>query len=458
MLCRQPRLAPIVLLGSLAFAVPSGAATFAPSPAHGGASPKIVVYRFQGGNGAQPSAGLIAGKDGALYGTTLTGGGSPACGSGGGQPLGCGTVFKLSPTRSGTSRYTERVLYRFQSGRDGAYPAARLIIDRDGDLYGTTILGGSASHACSVSTGCGTVFKLTPGKWGYAESVLYRFRGGDDGSLPRAALLADRNGALYGTTAEGGFGCVYGCGTVFKLTPGERGFTESIIYRFRGGADGGQPLAALIAGKDDGLIGTAAAGGNPGCGNGCGVVFRLTPERTGYAQSVLYHFRGGHDGDIPVGSVIADADGALYGTTFYGGSSACGALGCGTVFKLTPRRAVEGSEYAESVLYRFQSGNDGEQPYAELIAGKDGALYGTASQGGGGTCGFGCGIAFRIAPGGPQRSESVLHHFQGSDGANPLAGLIRDESGALYGTTQNGGSNACPGGCGTVFRLAGWPE
>lgn len=455
MVHRHRRFAPVILLGSLAFAVPSAAATYEQSPAYGGGSAESVVYRFQGGNdGADPEAGLIADKDGALYGTTVVGGGSTACGSGGGKPTGCGTVFKLSPTRAGNSRYTERVLYRFQSGkRDGAYPTGELLADKDGALYGTTLSGGLSNSTCSGGQGCGTVFKLTPGKWGYEETILYRFRGGDDGFLPKSALIADNDGALYGTTANGGGGCIFGCGTVFKLMPGERGYTESVLYRFRGGGDGAEPYAPLIAGKDGALIGTAASGGIAGCGNGCGTVFRLTPEGRGYVQSILYRFRGGTDGDIPVSRLAADEDGALYGTTLDGGSSACGVVGCGTAFKLTPRDA-QGSAYSESVLHRFHAGNDGEQPYAGLIAGGGGSLYGTTIEGGGGACGFGCGIIFKLTPADPRRTETVVHRFAGGgrDGANPNSGLIAAD-GALFGTTQSGGSSACPYGCGTVFKL-----
>jgi uncharacterized repeat protein (TIGR03803 family) len=288
-----------------------------------------VLYRFQGGSdGFFPVAGLIADSEGALYGTTGGGGSNND------------TVFKLTPAHdkaTGKTTWTENVLYRFQGGSDGYFPLAGLIADSEGALYGTTQNGGSGDN--------GTVFKLTPPAKGrspltqtaWTETVLYRFQSGSDGSLPAAGLIADREGALYGTTQFGGSGCQHlppgssGCGTFFKLTPARKqtAWTESVLYRFQGGGDGSYPYAGLIADSEGALYGTTAFSGS--LGNGAGTVFKLTPARnqTAWTESVLYIFQGGSDGSLPLARLIADKEGALYGTTVNGGTA-----GRGTVFKL----------------------------------------------------------------------------------------------------------------------------
>ena len=287
---------------------------------------ETVLYSFLGGSdGSYPPAGLIADKEGALYGTTEVGGSGNN-----------GTVFKLTPPTKGQTAWKETVLYRFcsqPSCSDGSQPRfAGLIADKEGALY-TTEVGG---------IGQGTVFKLTrardqtTGKTTWTESVLYRFQGGSDGAYPGAGLIADREGALYGTTERGGGGSGSN-GTVFKLTPardqttGKTTWTESVLYGFQGGSDGAIPFAGLIADKEGALYGTTTGGGS---GNN-GTVFKLTPARdqttgkTTWTESVLYRFRGGSDGFQPFAGLIADREGALYGTTTGGGSG-----NNGTVFKL----------------------------------------------------------------------------------------------------------------------------
>ncbi len=290
----------------------------------------------------------------------------------------------------------------------------------------------------------GTVFKLTPSGSGYTESVLYNFKGPPDGEGPVAPLIVDKSGAFYGTTYQGG---ANNFGAVFKLTPTVSGYAESILYSLKGSADGAYLWAGLVADKEGALYGTAAQGGvNLG-----GVVYRLTPKGSGYAHSVLYRFQGGNDGASPTAGLIVNKSGALYGTTPFGGDPACS--GCGTVFKLTPSRPG----YTEYVLYRFQGNQDGEFPRAGLLE-ESGALYGTTTEGGGAGCGGGgCGVVFKLAPSRKGYIESVLHRFRGgTDGAFPLGGLVADSNGALYGTTEMGGGTNCVGsskGCGTVFKL-----
>lgn len=381
---------------------------------------ETVLHAFtEESDGGFPNAGLLADGHGNFYGTTERGGGSTNCQNG------CGTVFKL------TSGGSESVLHAFGgSGGDGAYPFAGLISDSAGNLYGTTYRGGDKRKCVQGGPGCGTVFRLAPDG---TETILYRFRGGSDGAYPLASLIADKAGNLYGTTSGGGFAhkCLHmgiGCGTVFRLAPDG---TETVLYRFNGGKDGGNPYAEVIMDKAGNLYGTTLFGGM----YNSGTVFRLAPDGT---KTVLSHFAN-LVGDGPHGGVIEDKAGNLYGTTFDGGG-----YGFGTVFKITP----EGSTTA---LYTF-TGSDGRYPESRLVMDNAGNLYGTTSEGGAGNSG----AIFEIAPDG---AESVLYSFCSrsncTDGATPIASLIRDKAGDLYGTALDGGDAGCDSGegCGVVFRL-----
>ena len=282
---------------------------------------ETVLYSFTGGSdGADPIAGLIADKEGALYGTALNGG-----------TAGAGTVFKLTPPAKGQTAWTPTVLYRFcsqPSCSDGGNPAARLIADKEGTLYGTTSQGGNSGY--------GTVFKLTPpakGLTAWTETVLHRFTGGftggSDGADPIAGLIADKEGALYGTTQGGGTG---GAGAVFKLTPpakGQTAWTETVLHSFTN-SDGSSPNAGLIADNSGALYGTTAGGGSAFSGT----VFKLTPPakgQTAWTETVLYSFTGGSDGGEPLGNLIFDNQGALYGITLGGGTRVAGTRPCSIV-------------------------------------------------------------------------------------------------------------------------------
>jgi uncharacterized repeat protein (TIGR03803 family) len=334
---------------------------------------------------------------------------------------------------------------------DGGNPVASLIADSAGNLYGTTTWGG-ATCRYNRKIGCGTVFKLAPpslrgGKW--TKTILHAFQGGKhDGNFPDAALTADSAGNLYGTTSFGGR---YSLGTVFRLAADG---SEKLLYSFctngnsNDCADGAVPMSGVIADQTGNLYGTTTFGGNENfCGDssppGCGVVFKIAPNGT---ETVLYAFCPSvkcADGGAPEGGLIADAEGNLYGTTSFGGTSTSCYPGCGTVFKLAP-------DGTETVLYSFAGGNGGETPLAGLVADKQGNLYGTTSRGGDTGCGggFGCGIVFSVAPDG---SERVLHAFTGgNDGESPRDSLIVDNLGNLYGTTVQGGQNSV----GVVFMIA----
>ncbi len=380
-----------------------------------------VVYSFGGGSdGAKSFAGLIY-VGGALYGTTIAGGGSFYCSDS--AYYGCGTVYSV------TLGGTEKVLHDFGAGSDGQNPRAGLV-DVGGMLYGTTTRGGSYACYGSSYVNCGTVFSITRSG---TEKVLHSFNGyPNDGARPSAGLI-DVKGTLYGTTGLGGRGeCYYSgqaCGTVFSITTAG---AEGVLYNFTGSPDGAFPHAGLIDIKGT-LYGTTASGGK----HGYGMVFGIT---AGGAEKLLHSFGAGSDGRNPFAGLI-DIKGKLYGTTGAGGAYSCGShVGCGTVFSIT----LGGTE---NVLHSFGNGTDGANPRASLIE-LNGKLYGTTYAGGSYRCGSNCGYGtvFSITPGG---TEKVLHSFgNGSDGANPYSSLI-DVKGTLYGTTEVGGAH----GYGTVFSL-----
>jgi uncharacterized repeat protein (TIGR03803 family) len=328
----------------------------------------------------------------------------------------------------------EKVLHAFLGGRDGENPIAGLLADKHGALYGTTLNGGSGSGsgAAGSASGYGTVFKLTPSTSGYTESIIYRFLGGFDGQHPYGSLIDDGSGALYGTTR----GTQDLPGTVFKLVPSERGYAETVLHEFAGSPSDGQgPLAGLALDSTGALYGTTLTGGTANVGT----VFKISTTGTGYR--ILYNFKAASDGAGPgYGSLLVDRMGALYGTTIAGGGSCY----CGVVYKLT--RA--GSDYTERLLYHFQDATTGETPYGGLVADPSGNLYGTTALGGIENNG----VVFRLTLGNAAYTESVLHRFTGGrDGASPYAGLLETKGGELFGETISGGTayNA-----GTVFKIS----
>jgi uncharacterized repeat protein (TIGR03803 family) len=370
-----------------------------------------VIYSFGGvgADGLGPIAGLtnVGGK---LYGTTDFGGSH--CGS-----SGCGTVFEV--TTSGT----ERVVYSFKGGKDGANPHAGLIAV-GGKLYGTTQDGGVTSGYCEI--GCGTVFEVSTSG---TESVLYRFNGEPrgDGAYPQAGLIAIGK-ELYGTTYQGG---ANENGTVFEVSTSGK---ESVLHTFgtNESSDGLNPYAGLIAiGKE--LYGTTVAGGAygiTGSGTGYGTIFEVS---TSGKERILYSFDGYKHGRAPDEGLIA-VGGNLYGTTPYGGDSD----GDGIVFAVS----ISGQE---RILHTFKGGKDGETPEAGLIA-VGSELYGTTGQGGKSSSDGLGGTVFEVSTSG---AENVLYSFKDSpDGARPQAGLIT-VGGELYGTTQYGGID----GAGSVFAV-----
>jgi uncharacterized repeat protein (TIGR03803 family) len=286
------------------------------------------------------------------------------------------------------------------------------------------------------------------------EALLHSFQldSATDGANPYGGLAADGKGALYGTTYFGGTFGPYGYGTVYKLSPpAAEGslWKQHILYSFAGGPDGKYPSGRLLINAKSGRIyGTTQSGGLVNWG----VVYELAPaahSASGWTQTVLYSFDGSTDGGNPFAGVIFDNHGALYGTT-----SAGGLYGRGVIFRLSPP-SLPGGAWAEKVLYSFKGGNDGNQPFGDLIFDSTGALYGTTQRGGGTGCGsWGCGTAFKLSPPsikGRPWSETVLYAFAGgTDGGFPFSGLVFDNAGALYGAAEYYGQY----GWGTVFKLA----
>jgi uncharacterized repeat protein (TIGR03803 family) len=408
-----------------------------------------LLFTFTDGDGANPSGGVIRDLTGNLYGTTVNGG-----------ARGLGTVYKLD------AKGEETLLYSFPDPTDGSDPAAPLILDPVGNLYGTTD-GDGAGDA-------GIVYKLDPAGqetvlYGFTDgsptgslaldsagnlygaagevvykldpagnyTALYTFTGGADGANPTGVII-DPAGNLYGATSKGG---TAGAGVVFKLnTAGQ----ETVLYTFTGGADGANPTGVIIDPAGN-LYGTTSKGGTARAG----VVFKLN---TAGQEMVLYTFTGGADGGDPNG-VVLDSEGNLYGSTGSGGNVAelyiCPSTpGCGVVFKLN-------TAGQETVLYTFMGAADGGDPNG-VILDSEGNLYGTTYWGGNYSdyyCSYaGCGVVFELNAAG---HYTVLYSFTGQDGVGPSAGLVLDSNGNLYGTTHWGGPSNTDGlfGGGVVFKL-----
>lgn len=389
-------------------------------------STEKVIYAFTGGaDGGQPLSDLTLDAAGNLYGTTSLGGSA-----------GNGTVFELQ--RSGDG-WKEEVLYSFLSGTDGALPEAGVIFDKVGNLYGTTIAGGSNNW--------GTIFKLAPDSHGgWKESILYSFANSSDGAYPQADLIFDAQGNLYGTTF--GFDSY---GSVFELMRQLDGsWKESTIHQFAGAPDGGSPSSPVVLDSAGKVYGMTQVGGTGRCEYrpfylGCGIVYELTPSSGGnWTETVVYDFaRGGGFAVTPSSGLMMDSQGRLLGTTLAGGD------GLGTVFEV---RHLQKS-WRQSVLHRFYGNPDGITPVGNVQMDAEGVLFGATSRGGKNKVG----TVFELQPSETTDwNERVLHSFQGGiDGAYPQAGVISDSHGHLYGTTSQGGGSGCYNGvgCGTVYEI-----
>ena len=377
-----------------------------------------TIYSFGGGNdGGFPLGGVIQDAQGNFYGTTSSGGSGHN-----------GAVYQLSLNKGGKS-WTQTTLYAFTGGNDGGNPQAGLVADSQGNLYGTTYAGGA--------NGEGVVFQLSPPKKGgttWTETVLWTFTGGNDGGEPTASLVLDSQGNLYGTTDWGGTGVV---GTVFKLSPPAKGktWTETVLYNFTGNNDGGEPYGRVLLGSDGNIYGTTAGYGQ----YNNGTIFQLTASGQ---LNTLHAFQGDTDGEVPRDGLIEAPDGTLYGTTagfaasygnvyaiqkdgsgytvlwtvtgnqgftgngpwqtvsrdpstgaLYGATFADGMSANGEVFKLTPPAAGK-KKWKSTILHVFEGGADGQFAYTPVLI-TDKWLYGT-TKGYAGQSGFYPGTVWRI--------------------------------------------------------------
>jgi len=362
--------------------------------ARGGVLTNLVSFNISN----SPSAGLVSASDGTLYGTTQRGGTNND-----------GTVFRISTNGAFAT------LYSFTGGNDGANPYAALILGRDGNLYGTTLNGGS-SHA-------GTVFEISTNG---TLTPLHSFTGGNDGGNPFGGLVQAQNGLLYGTASVGGGS---GFGAVYRIST--NGAFAS-LYGFTGGSDGAYPFAGLVLGDDGNLYGTAAEGGASAAVNlNYGTVFQIT---LGGLLTPYYSFTGS-DGAYPYAALTKGSDGNLYGTTSGVAPAGGGTANPGSIFRISYAGVF-------TFLYAFTGGSDGANPYASLFQASDGNLYGTTP---GNTTNSGS--LFLITTGG---ALTPLVTFNGGNGATPYASVVQAVDGNLYGTTSTGG--ASDGG--TIFQYS----
>ena len=480
------------------------------TPSSGGHWKEVVIHNFADfpNDGARPTGNLIFDASGSLYGTTAGGGNEVLCGDQYVQAA-CGTVFELSPDSSGNWKVT--ILYNFKGGTDGCDPNPGLVFDKAGSLYGTTYLTGGSDYNCWGGSG-GIAFKLSPGSGGWTEdivfsfnvtsdgnpsvglilddsgnlygatqyggdcnlcgavfelslvggswirTVLYGFSGGADGGLPIGNLSFDSSGNLYGSTEFGDnlSACGNGCGTVFELKPHAGTWAETTLYSFTGARDGSNPVGGVLLDSNGSLYIPTFSGGNPGCTYylpGCGTVIRLKRSGGNWNAGVLYDFPSPSDGSSPQANLISDTSGNLYGTTEYGGVGPCGNgsyQGCGTIFELSP---TSNGQWKMKVLYRFTgTSGDGANPTSTLTFDLNGNLYGTTKAGGATNCNGNspCGTVFKLSLSHKDTwKETVIYEFSGHDSYSPMAGLVIDDQGALYGTAAVGGD--ADGG--DVFQL-----
>ena len=403
------------------FALPTHAQTFR------------VIHAFDISDGWYPDAGLTIDRAGNLYGTTDYGGND----SGNCHPMGyCGTVFKLNHHGSG---WILSELYKFDGGDDGYNPEARVVFGPDGKLYGSAVSGGSG--------GWGVVYSLQPpasacksASCPWTETVLFPFQASGTGWEPIGDLAFDAAGNIYGATFYGAINnCESeGCGVVYELTQSGGVWTEQIIHQFTYGSDGEYPTSVIL-GDDGNLYGTAQ--GDPNNQLKPGLVFQFVPSGGGWTENVLHQFQR-TDGDLPVGGLIFDPAGNLYGSTVAGGY-----YGAGTVYELSP----SGNYWLFSSLYSFARGGADypEGPLGALIMDSAGNLYGAS-----GTDGvYGYGAVFKLTPSNGGWTYTSLYDFTGgSDGSFPR-NVVMDANGNLYGITTYGGNSACQAGCGVVFEI-----
>ena len=391
-----------------------------------------VIHAFTGGaDGGGPEGGLTMDAAGNLYGTTADY--VSPCDSQ------CGTVFKLKPAGQG---WILSSLYTFAGGSDGISPAATVVFGPDGALYGTTAYGGSNCPSDGQDhyrmwnrlPGGAASLRLQGALCGWTETVLYRFTGGaNDGAFPYGPVAFDSAGNILGTTFSGGVyttNCYYGydwCGAIFKFTRSDGGWTETVPYIFNGGNDGANPIAGLTPDGAGNFYGPAEANGV----GGGGTIFELTPSGSGSTLNTLLSFVSDSGGGyFPRGTLIFDPAGNLYGTTEFGGEYPNQG---GTVFELSP----SGGGWTISGGYSLPGVTEHGGPLAGVVRDSAGNLYGTAFQLGSNNVG----LVFKLTPSSGGWTYTLLYEFAAGDGGSyPIGGLVLDAQGNLYGTAGGGGA------------------
>jgi hypothetical protein len=421
------------------------------TPNSNGTWTEHVIKNFTGGNdGATPVGGVAFDPSGFMYATSYEGD-SQGCLYNYGFDRGCGAVLRLTPNLGGP--WPSTTISHFAS-TDTAVPSGALIADSSGNYYGTGSQGGVYGY--------GQVFKLTFNNGSWTETDLYDFTGvNGDGIYPSGNLVFDKSGNLYGTTQLGGTtgycsNFAPGCGIVYQLSPASSGaWKETILYSFQI-AIGGGPVAGVSFDKHGNLFGATLQGGlnycNLSTSQGCGMVYELTPATGGkWTEHTLYQFTGLADGGNPLGGVVLDSSGNIYGTTNSGGYNGSN----GTAFELS---AAAHGAYTFNVIHSFgETNSDAFSPTSGLIFDNAGNLYGESQ-------GPSDGSIYELTPAAGSWNSTVLYSFTGKpDGATPTGGLILDSAGTLHGATWYGGKSLnCNGGCGTVFTLtpstSGWTE
>jgi uncharacterized repeat protein (TIGR03803 family) len=398
-----------------------------------------VLHTFTGAEGAFPLASLTPDASGNLYGTTQIGG-----------SYGAGVVFQLALTADGRRRYS--VLHEFTGGDDGGQPLGGLVFDKDGNAYGTAASGGAFGVGLVFKLSPAVLPGGQP-----AETVLYSFQGGSDGELPFGNVIFDAAGHLYGTTSRGGVGHVgcfqAGCGTIYELSPTASGpWQETQLHAFTDNfGEGAEPRAGLVFDAEGSLYGTTNSGGNNDVCNsfssdGCGTVFKLTQTSKGQWQLTTLVDFNLSDGGLPLAGVTLDGKGNLFGATTVGGAN-----NGGTVFSFTR----ESGHWKPGNLYSFTQANS--QPSGNLVLDKAGNLYGTTYQGGANVWGSVFQL-IPNSGGWTEHTLYSFPVSGDPTGAYPSGGVLIDESGHLFLTASEGGNlNDCQStgaGCGTVIELS----